>query len=302
MADLDKTGIVFNIQKYSVNDGPGIRTVVFLKGCPLHCKWCSNPESQLSKVQIIHDNKKCLQCMHCRQMCPEHAISFENERIHIHADLCKACGRCTFECPAETLSIEGKKRSVLEVMNIVKQDEVFYEESHGGMTISGGELFMQWEFARELFMAAKEADIHTCCETTGYVSHEIFMKVLPYIDYVFMDIKHWDNQRHMTGTGVTMEPILANIRSVIESRKEFLPRIPVIPDFNSSLADAEGFSRMFSELGINRVQLLPFHQFGENKYDLLGKEYCYHDIPALHKEDLTDYAEVFRKHKIDAFF
>ena len=302
MTDLSKTGIVFNIQKFSVNDGPGIRTVVFLKGCPLHCKWCSNPESQLPQVQIMHDNKKCLKGMHCKDVCPERAISFQNERIHIQADYCNACGKCVLECPAEALSIEGKERTVKEVMDIVKQDEVFYEESHGGMTISGGELFMQWEFARELFIAAKEAGIHTCCETTGCVSNEIFLKVLPYIDYVFMDVKHWDNQKHILGTGVAMDSILTNIRSVIESGKAFLPRIPVIPDFNSSLNDAEGFSRLFGELGIKRVQLLPFHQFGENKYNLLDKEYSYHDTPALHKEELEDYVEVFHRHQIDAFF
>lgn len=302
MADFNREGIVFNIQKFSVNDGPGIRTVVFLKGCPLHCKWCSNPESQLAKIQILHSKDKCMKCRHCIEVCPKNAITLQNNRIHINHSLCNGCKVCYQECPADALQIEGKKKTVSEVMKTILQDKVFYEESNGGMTVSGGELFMQWEFAKELFIAAKEEGIHTCCETTAFVSNDIFLQVLPYIDFLYIDIKHWNSKRHLEATGVSNQQILANVKSVIENKKEFLPRIPVIPGFNDSLQDAMEFSSLFNTIGINQVQLLPFHQFGENKYDLLDSDYAYANVTALHPEDLQEYLSVFQNNGIHAFF
>ncbi|MBR3358948.1 MAG: glycyl-radical enzyme activating protein [Solobacterium sp.] len=301
-ADRTKTGVIFNIQKFSVNDGPGIRTVVFFKGCPLQCRWCSNPESQLPKVQVLWDAKKCVHCFHCRAICPRQAVSYANGRILIDHIACDSCMECVKECPARALKSEGETKSVQEILDVVMQDEVFYEESGGGITLSGGEMLSQPYFALELLKAAKEEGLHTCCETTGYADFKIFEQLLPYLDLLLFDCKHWDPLEHLKGTGVINERPLINMRAAIMAGKDVLPRIPVIPGFNDSLNDAAQMARVLKDCGASRCQLLPFHQFGENKYDLLGREYSYHNTDALHKEDLEDYRTCFVQNGIDAFF
>lgn len=301
-ADRNKTGIVFNVQKFSVNDGPGIRTVVFFKGCPLRCRWCSNPESQLPKIQILHDSKKCIHCLHCIQICPAKAITATEKTLHINSTLCTGCKTCAMQCPAKALETAGEVKSVNEIINTVIQDRVFYEESGGGITLSGGEFLTQPDFAEELLLAAKEENLHTCCETTGFARAEIFDRIIPYIDYVLFDMKHWDAEKHKNGTGVSNELILANLKHAVQLQKTVLPRIPVIPDFNNSPEDAANFARLLREIGIDQCQLLPFHQFGENKYNLLDKPYEYADVPALHREELEDYRNIFLQHGINAFF
>lgn len=301
-ADRTKTGVVFNIQKFSVNDGPGIRTVVFLKGCPLRCRWCSNPESQLCRVQILWDQKKCLGCGHCAAVCPHEAIKLADGVVLIDSNACAGCRKCVPECPGHALKAEGERKSVEEVMRVVMQDLPFYEESGGGITLSGGEMLAQPDFAAELLRAAKEEGLNTCCETTGFAPKETFLKVIQNIDYLLFDMKHWDPVRHREGTGVTNDLPLQNMKLAIELGKEVLPRIPVIPGYNDSLEDAEGLALRLQEVGADRCQLLPFHQFGENKYHMLGRKYEYEDTPALHREDLQEYLQIFPEHGIDAFF
>ncbi|MEE8808747.1 MAG: glycyl-radical enzyme activating protein [Lactimicrobium sp.] len=301
-ADRSKTGVVFNIQKFSVNDGPGIRTVVFVKGCPLHCAWCANPESQSTKVQVLWDRKECLHCHHCLQTCPKNAVFLQGESIRIHHDLCDGCGICVKECPGHALSLEGERKSVGEVMKTVMQDLPFYEESNGGITLSGGEMLAQPAFAIELLKAANEDGINTCCETTGACDQKTFVDVITHVDYVLMDLKHYDARKHKQYTGVSNENILANMKAAIAMGKDVLPRIPVIPGFNASLDDARGLCEALKQVGAQRCQLLPFHQFGENKYAMLGKAYAYENVKALHAEDLQDYQKVFLDHEINAFF
>ena len=301
-ADRQASGTVFNIQKFSVNDGPGIRTVVFLKGCPLRCRWCANPESQLAKPQVLWDANKCLNCGHCRQICPADAITRSDGRLLIDHSACTACGACVRDCPAHALKEEGKRMTVQQVLDTVLQDLPFYEESGGGMTLSGGEMLMQPVFARNLLLAAKEEGLHTCCETTGYAKSESFATFLEVLDLLLFDVKHWDAEAHRRGTGITNELPLRNLRAAIRAGKEVLPRIPVIPGFNDSLEDAERLSARLGEAGADCCQLLPFHQFGENKYTLLGKDYPYRDVPAFHREDLEDYRQIFLQNGINAFF
>lgn len=301
-ANRSKTGIVFNIQKFSVNDGPGIRTVVFLKGCPLHCKWCSNPESQLRQIQILWDQRKCLACGHCAAICPRKAAALTDRTVTIDSHLCDGCQKCVEECPGHALKSEGEVKTVGEVMDVVMQDLPFYEESGGGITLSGGEMLSQPDFAAELYKAAKEDGLHTCCETTGYAQKEVFLNVIQNIDYMLFDMKHWDPQKHKEGTGVTNELPLQNMKLAIDAGKEVLPRIPVIPGFNDSLTDAEGLARNLRAVGAKQCQLLPFHQFGENKYHQLNRYYAYENTPAYHKEDLMDYLQMFHHHGIHAFF
>lgn len=297
-----KTGIIFNIQKFSVNDGPGIRTVVFIKGCPMHCRWCSNPESQYPQPQMLWEQKKCVSCHRCVALCPESAVSLSDGRIHIEASLCIGCGQCAQTCPGSALTLEGSRKTVQQVMEVVMQDLPFYEESGGGLTLSGGEMLSQPQFATALLLAAKENGLHTCCETTGFADTEVFDRVTAHADMLLFDMKHWDTTKHREGTGVSNELPLLNMKRAIERGKTVLPRIPVIPGFNDALADAAGFARALHEVGAKQCQLLPFHQFGENKYHLLGVSYSYEDVPSLHREDLQDYLQVLLDSGIEAFF
>ena len=301
-ADRTKSGIIFNIQKFSVNDGPGIRTTVFFKGCPLHCRWCANPESQLPQVQILWGQKNCINCHHCIKTCPQKAINLTENHIQINSTLCDGCKKCVRECPGKALESEGERKTVEEIIQVVLQDQAFYEESGGGLTISGGELLLQPVFAYELLLAAKEEGIHTCCETTGFANTTTFDQVMEHVDYILFDMKHWNLEEHKKGTGTSNELPLLNMQKAISSGKIVLPRIPVIPGFNDSINDAQAFSNVLHKIGAKTCQLLPFHQFGENKYHLLNLKYDYENYPPLHKEDLCDYLNVFIKNNIHAFF
>ena len=268
----------------------------------MHCKWCANPESQLAKIQILWDKKKCLHCHHCLEICLSKAISLKDDNIFIDTNKCTLCKQCINTCPQKALTSEGEIKTVQQVLDIVLQDEVFYEESDGGITLSGGEFLMQTQFAEELLIAAKEKNLHTCCETTGFCTPEKFQHIIQYIDYILFDLKHWDSQKHLEGTGVDNKLILTNMKYAISTGKKVLPRIPVIPKFNDSLEDAKRFCEVLHDVGSNQCQLLPFHQFGENKYHLLNKKYAYENQPALHREDLQDYLQIFLDNDIHAFF
>ncbi len=246
---MERIGKIFNIQKFSINDGPGIRTTVFFKGCPLHCQWCSNPESQNRNAAI--------------------ADAIENELY---------CGRsCT----------------VSEVMEVVRQDKDFYLESGGGMTLSGGEVLQQEEFAVALIEAAHAEQIHVAVETTGYVAPERFRDFLPHPDLFLFDFKHYDREMHHRYTGVYNDVILENLRSAVNAGKEVIARIPVIPGFNTGILRARGLSRTLKDIGVREVHLLPFHQLGEKKYEELNIPYEYKGVKQLHPESLERYRQVF---------
>ncbi|EGJ27982.1 glycyl-radical enzyme activating protein [Streptococcus porcinus] len=257
---MTESGIVFNIQHFSIHDGPGIRTTVFLKGCPLRCPWCANPESQKKQ--------------------PEQML--------------KADG--------QTYETVGELKTVDMVIEDVLKDLDFYEESGGGLTLSGGEIFAQYDFAKAILKAAKEKSLHTAIETTAYAKHEQFIDLIQYVDFIYTDLKHYNQVRHRKMTGVTNDLIIKNIHYAFAMGKEIVLRIPVIPNFNDSLEDAKAFSELFNQLEISEVQLLPFHQFGENKYKLLGRDYQMTDVPAYHPEDLEDYRQVFLQHQIHCYF
>lgn len=299
---MSANGTIFNIQKFSIHDGPGVRTTVFLKGCPLRCKWCANPESQLVEVQILHDQKKCVGCETCVHVCPQKAIEVKNGRIVIHTDRCTGCRTCIQNCPSMALSYEGETKNVEEVVEICLQDLDFYEESDGGVTISGGEGMTQPDFVKELLLRLKEHGIHTAIETTGYAPDSVFQELAPMFDLLLFDVKQYDSLKHKEGTGVGNEQIIKNLRWAIQKGLDVLPRIPVIPNFNAALEDAAGIAALLKEVGASKVQLLPFHQFGENKYHLLGKTYEYEHVEALHPEDLSDYQKVFLDAGLECFF
>lgn len=300
---MEQKGLVFNIQKFSIHDGPGVRTTVFLKGCPLRCKWCANPESQLGKIQIMYDREKCLGCHGCVKTCPVKAISLgEDKLIKVDHSLCTGCLECEKACPGRALSHEGDWKTVEEVYDVCMQDAVFYEDSGGGVTISGGEGMVQPDFVYELVKILKESGIHTAIETTGCVSSEVFRRLAPCFDLLLFDVKHYDSLKHKTGTGVGNELIVQNLRWANGQGIEILPRLPVIPGFNDSLEDAAGIAELLKELKLRKIQLLPFHQMGERKYEFLNREYELHAVPMLHREDLAEYKEQFIKKGIEAFF
>jgi pyruvate formate lyase activating enzyme len=301
-------GNVFNIQKFSIHDGPGIRTVVFFKGCPLRCGWCSNPESQDSRVQILWDPGKCLRCLRCIRLCPQGALEDEAGRIRIDRDRCGGCGICTAACPGQALSPAGELYSPEEVLEICLQDRAFYEESGGGVTLSGGEVLAQSGFAEALLTLLGEAGIHRAMETSGFAAPEVFTRLTDLADLLLFDIKHHNRERHLEGTRVYNGQILENLEAAFRRGRKLLPRIPVIPGYNNSPEDAAAFAELLRSVWALQpgsrpeVQLLAFHQFGQNKYTLLGLDYGMEKTTPLHPEDLEPYRKIFEARGIHAFF
>ena len=295
-------GITFNIQKFSIHDGPGIRTTVFFKGCPLRCEWCSNPESQIKNVQILHDQSKCSYCLSCVAACPNGAITHEDNKIIINEDKCVGCLTCVNSCPNRALSYEGDYQTIEEIVDICMQDIDFYEESGGGVTISGGEGMSQPDFLKKLIAELKKNSVHVAIETTGYVKKGTFEELAKELDLLLFDVKHYDREKHYNGTKVYNDLIVENLKWAIDNGIEVLPRIPVIPDFNDSLEDAEGLAKLLVEVGAKKVQLLPFHQFGEKKYELLNRNYKYKNKKALYPEDLEEYQKIFLDKGLNCFF
>ena len=227
------TGTVFDIQRFSLHDGPGIRTIVFLKGCPLSCKWCSNPESQSIKPVIMYKAADCLHCGRCMTACRKGAISPEHKNW-VNRDLCSGCGECANACPAGALVLKGKTMSIQQVIRELKKDATTYRRSGGGITLSGGEPLVQYEFASELLQACKGQGWHTAIETTGVGSREAIEKVIPYVDTVLLDLKHMDSGQHKKFTGIGNEPVIKNAPEICKISKTVI-RVPVIPGFNLSL-------------------------------------------------------------------
>lgn len=289
------TGAVFNIQKFCIHDGPGIRTTVFFKGCPLRCRWCANPESQAVHSQVMYDRSLCLRCGCCEKACPNGGIHLTDDGVVIDRDLCTGCGSCVNACAiygGKALSMQGDLKTVDEVVAEVLKDQVFYQSSGGGATFSGGEVLSQLEFAEAIAVQLKRHGIHIACETAGYAPPEAFRRLMSFTDLLLFDVKHHDEASHLAGTGVSNAQILANLRMAVTEGKPVIARIPVIPGFNNRPGDAEAFGRLLRDIGIQEANLLPFHQFGQGKYEKLAMEYDYDDVPSLQKEDLEPMKKV----------
>lgn len=299
---MAEQALVFNIQKFSIHDGPGIRTTVFIKGCPLRCRWCANPESQLSGVQVRYDRALCVGCGSCVRACVEGAATLTDAGVRINGSKCTGCGMCTNNCSEHALTLDGRHMPVAEVLHVCLQDELFYEESGGGVTISGGEPLTQPDFVLELLSGLREKGVHTALETTGYAEAETFDRVTAQADLLLFDVKHPDSMRHEWGTGVKNGLIVENLRRAIAAGKAVLPRIPVIPGFNDSLETAAQFANLLKSVGATRAQLLPFHQLGEKKYEMLGMAYELHALKPLHEEDLQNFRQVMIDGGIECFF
>ena len=251
---------VFDVQKFSVIDGPGIRTTVFFKGCNLRCRWCHNPESQRGVQEFLYRKDRCTDCGTCRAVCPS-------------PDRCIFCGRCERYCPTRAKEIAGRVCSVRELLGEVLADRLFYETSGGGVTVSGGECMLQIDALTALLRGCKENGIHTAVDTAGCVPWESFLKILPFTDLFLYDVKCIDEDLHVAGTGASNRPILENLcRLSSESDREITVRVPVIGGFNDSDGEIGRIAAFLAPLRIGSVELLPYHRMGEEKYRALGRE------------------------------
>ncbi|WP_215700710.1 glycyl-radical enzyme activating protein [Clostridium sp. MCC353] len=285
-----ETGLIFNIQRFCLHDGPGIRTAVFFSGCPLTCPWCCNPESEKLRPVLLHDGKTCALCGLCARNCPSMAVSISGGFWKMDPGRCTACGRCAAACPHDALELSGRVYTLEEAANEVLKDQAFFEKSGGGVTLSGGEVLMQAEFAAKLAKRLKTSGVHTACETTAALSGAAFEQLMAEMDYIMIDIKHYDAEKLWQTCHGDLNIISGNIKAAVNYGIPLAGRIPVIPGFNSSMQDMEGFALFGRELGIREIHLLPFHQMGEEKYERLQKQYLMKDEPPLHKEDLMKYA------------
>ncbi|MEG2452057.1 MAG: glycyl-radical enzyme activating protein [Clostridium sp.] len=248
---------IFNIQKYSIHDGSGIRTVIFFKGCSLRCPWCANPESQSPPTQLLWDDKKCFYGHLCEIHCPTGSLTFENDVLHFAHETCIGCHSCVTQCPTKALEFAGKMIELDDVMNEILKDKDFYEEPGSGVTLTGGEALEQPEFATELLKRCKALSIHTSVETSGYATPLVFSKVARNADLLIFDIKHYDNKEHIKYTGVSQGKILENLDSAIAMRIPVSVRIPVIPGINNSSIDAKNFVELLKKHRVTAVTLLP---------------------------------------------
>lgn len=267
-------GTVFNIQRYSIDDGPGIRTTVFFKGCPLSCVWCSNPESQNLRPELMHRDSLCKRCFRCVEACPAGAITVGSDGVVIERDLCDACGECVSTCTHDAMRITGREMSVDEVFDVVRRDADYYRDSGGGVTLSGGEVLLQPEFALALLKRFREAGFHTCVDTSGQGDTEGLRGLIPYVDLFYFDIKHLDPKVHRAETGRTNENILRNFSEVAASGVPLAVRVPVVPGFNDSVDAIADIAELVAVHAPRAtVHLLPYHRYGQQKYAMLGLDY-----------------------------
>lgn len=267
------SGTIFNIQRFSVHDGPGIRTLVFLKGCPLHCLWCSNPESQNRHVSLGYTKTRCIGCNRCVETCPTGAIKNGSDGKIIERSICTLCGICAKNCCTGALEMLGENITVAEVMDEILKDSDIYRNSGGGVTIGGGEPTTQPEFAASIFRTCQSSGIHTAMETCGFAPWSVYETVLPHLNLVMYDIKHMDPDEHFRFTGQTNEKILDNLRRIAKMGKEIIIRVPLIPGINDLPENIHKMGRFLQENRLSELHLLPYHKLGVNKYETLGLNY-----------------------------
>lgn len=287
--------LVFNIQNYSLHDGPGIRTIVFLKGCPMRCKWCCNPESQEYNKQISYVRKNCIgrkECRFCQESCKRQAIFFDQEgKAQINRDLCTNCSACSKVCPSGAIKQQGKPMEIQEIIDQVLRQELFYHHGEGGLTISGGEPLSHGTWLVKLLKEAKKHRLHTAIETCGYAPYETLKEAAKYLDVILFDIKSMNDEKHQEYTGKSNQKILDNFERVQKEYKnlKIIVRTPVIPGFNDTINDLEQIQNFIKNKENVSYEMLPYHRFGEGKYEMLGRTYEMGDVTL--SEEIKTYIE-----------
>lgn len=291
------TGRIFDIQHFSIHDGPGIRTTVFLKGCPLRCRWCHNPESYSREPQLSYLPEKCIGCGYCIKACPGQAHRVIEGKHIFDRTRCVACGQCTEQCYANALELIGRDVSVDEAMKEVLADKPFYDTSDGGVTLSGGEPLMQPDFSEALLQAAKAQGLHCCCDTCGHADFAHLQKIAEVVDLFLYDLKHIDPARHEEITGVDNRLILENLRKLHDDGQAIRLRIPLIPGFNDEQANLEGIGRLTRSLPrLEGVEVMPYHKLGQSKMARLGMGGLTSESVDPQAEAIAHWKEVLESH------
>lgn len=288
---IERNAFIFNVQKYNMYDGPGVRTIVFFKGCPLRCKWCSNPESVKQIFQILYKRNMCVNCGACIKVCPA-GIHTLNNGIHgvKRNNDCTGCRKCKDVCPQAALEIAGEIKSLTELLNMVREDAMFYEMSGGGVTLGGGECTMQAEAAKNLLMACKQEGINTAIETCGYAKTEKLLEMAEYVDLFLFDIKHMNPERHNELTGVSNDLILHNLTELLKHRHHVTIRMPMLKGMNDSQDEIRKVIEFLSPYkehpNFKGIDLLPYHKLGVNKYNQLDQVYPIEGDPSLTEAEI----------------
>ena len=290
------TGIFLDIKRFAVHDGPGIRTTIFLKGCPLRCRWCHNPESISPKPEIGLLQHKCIACGACVESCPVKAHSFSGGKHLFDRSKCNACGKCVEICYPEALEYYGQKISVDEAVAAILEDKIFYDNSGGGATFSGGEPLLQAEFCTGVFKILRNEGVHCAIDTSGAVKWDKFETVLPYTDMFLYDLKHVDEKRHLQHVGSSNQLILENLERLSTYKVPIEIRIPIIPEFNADTESLNAIGKKLSQLSnITTVQLLPYHDFARSKYGAIGKSDTMPEVPVPSPEQMDVIANNLKK-------
>lgn len=295
------TGRVLNIQKFSIDDGPGIRTTVFLKGCNLHCLWCHNPESISPDYQIQFFPQRCIKCLSCSKVCPAGAHFLKDSNVVFARELCRRCQICVEVCHSKALVIQGKSMTTDEVIDEVIKDRAFYENSGGGVTFSGGEPLLQKDFLVELLKRSKNLGLHTAVDTAGNVPWKTFQDIMEYVDLYLYDVKMMDRDKHKLKTGVENGRILSNLEKLVAAGARIHVRVPVIPGVNDNIEEMGEIASFLQKLdGIELIELLPYHGFAESKYESLGAEYTYKGCKTPNQDLMKAMLDAFLKKNLNA--